>query len=848
MSPPDCDSDDPACGGSMDAWESTSSLLTARLAISSVWNDFPDDQNPRTAFFNYTDLNTPIPDVIYNRQPQCADEQDVLEFNMLCTSTGPYAPILVIPPSILNSLDPAWSTCSLDIRGLNDPPYALQGFASPAAPTTSSVQWGSATSPPAPASTPVPGQPSKTASLLQPSSTKPHPPVGSPHGIPSQGDPPLPKLSGDPGKIPPDNPQRGDQPSDPFKSSLSHGTLPDGHSNGGFSNGDLPDGTASKGDPSKGDPSNGDFAIGDLSGDNPSSADPSSGYHVPESGAPQEPPHRGSNSGGRGSNDSPANPDPSLRQDGSRLDSGEHAESSLSAGGIDSDGGPASENSHPHVSSGQDGASGSEKSGPEDGSSDGSSAGLISDQDSGRESAAGEILSLLNPTSDTGTGGEIASMVHDQNDGHRVDAPHTSGSSQVDSDPTSNVPDEVEAVGSGSAQSPNSEAKDHNTHDHDLHAGTGSAEDVDQVQDDVPSIGHTPIFADPSRSSGIVVGTHHIAQGQNTKVDGTPISVGANGIAVGTSSLLAIQSYDRTPAVAAAIATLGHNLVYADPSSSSVVVIGGMQTLFPGQTTLVNGMSVSVGPQGVIIRGSTTLPLPPFATSAGSPGSAAIKIGSEILTAFQQSGQHAIVLGSSTLFVDGPPLTTAGEVISAATSGVVVISSGSTSIYMFSSAATQSGALPNSAVEVEAAFTIDGKKLTAYEVAGHSGEAVLLGSDGKPLTLVAGGSAATIDGQRVSLRSDGVVVGTCSSEAAWSTAIGVSLPPKVTSLVPSSELGAWSTTSGSIGTSGAGNAGVSGSASASSTKSVAAGIIYGKPGLFGMSICIHVAILIMVIG
>ena len=47
-------------------------------AISSVWNDWPDFENPRTAVFNYTDLNAPIPDSIYVRQPQCAADQSQL--------------------------------------------------------------------------------------------------------------------------------------------------------------------------------------------------------------------------------------------------------------------------------------------------------------------------------------------------------------------------------------------------------------------------------------------------------------------------------------------------------------------------------------------------------------------------------------------------------------------------------------------------------------------------------------------------------------------------------------------------------------------------------------------------
>ena len=508
-------------------------------------------------------------------------------------------------------------------------------------------------------------------------------------------------------------------------------------------------------------------------------------------------------------------------------------------------------------------------------------------------------------------------MIHAPNNGHKVDVHGESDSGQVDSDPASGGPDEAKAVGSGPAGSPDSEANSHNTHDYDLHDTTSSAQSVDQIPDDMPSIGHTPVIADPSRSGGIIVGTYHVAQGQTTEVDGTPISVGADGIAIGTSSLFTIPSFREMPAVAAPIATFGHNLVYADPSSSGVVVVGGTQTLhvgqsaqldgtpisigmdgvvvdssstipipapagdgslttpivtlgdirvqtdpshskaiviggtrtlFPGQTTVVDGTSISVGSQGIVIHGSTTLPLPHFSTSADPQGYATIKIGSQTLTALQQSGQHAIVFGSSTLSIGGPPLTTAGEVISAAISGVVVISSGSTSTYLFSSTTTKSGIMANSAVEVEAAFTLGGEKLTAYEVADPSGKAVLLGADGRPATLMAGGSVATVDGQRVSLGSDGLVVGTDSREVTWSTATGVSLPPEVTSLVPGSELGPWSTGSVSTGTLRTETVGASGSVSATSTKSAAAGATCGKLGLLSMSMCMLVASAIMVIG
>ncbi|KAI9667697.1 MAG: hypothetical protein M1821_000514 [Bathelium mastoideum] len=637
----------------------------------------------------------------------------------------------------------------VDDTGLNDPPYALRGFAAPAAPTPSVVRWNSATSPPAPASTPDTGQPSKTASLPRPSDTEPQPAAVSPHRSLSQGDPPVGKHSGDPSK-------------------------------------------------------------------HPSSGDTSSDNRASSNFAPQEPPSGGSFSGGRPSRDPTPYADPSSSEDGSERPSGEHSESNGASAESDNGGSPTLEDSHSSASSGQDTASGLAKSGSKDGSSGGPPAEHNSDQDSSGAIVAGEVSSLLDPAGNRGAVEEIASMIHDPNNVHRVDPPRKSDSSQVEGDSTPNKPDQAKVEGTDSVGNPNSEANGPNTHDHDPHDATGPAHSVDQVSDDIPSIGHTPVIADPSRSGGIIVGTHHIAQGQTTEIDGTPISVGVNGIAISTSSLYTLPSFQDTPALAAPIATLGRNLVYADPSISgamvvggtqtlhvgqsaeldgtpisigrkgvvidgsstilvptpvgdgslttpiatlgsvrvqpdpshpNAIVIGGTQTLSLGQTTVVDGTSVSVGPQGVVIRGSTTLPLPHVGTSADPRDYAAVKIDSKILTAYQQSGQHVIVFGSSTLSVGGPALTTAGEVISVASTGIVVVSSGSTSTYMFSTAA-KSGVLTNSAIEVEAAFTLGGEKLTVYEVAGQSGKAVLFRADGEPVTLVAGGSAATIDGQR----------------------------------------------------------------------------------------------------
>lgn len=91
--------------------------------------------------FNFTDLEEPIPDAVYDQLPYCQMQyrgytlngmQDSMQFS--CTREGPYNPIIAVPPEVRN-LDPAWKTCTGWYAGLYDPPRALQGAASAATPT-----------------------------------------------------------------------------------------------------------------------------------------------------------------------------------------------------------------------------------------------------------------------------------------------------------------------------------------------------------------------------------------------------------------------------------------------------------------------------------------------------------------------------------------------------------------------------------------------------------------------------------------------------------------------------------------------------------------------------------------
>ncbi|KAI9691487.1 MAG: hypothetical protein M1822_007558 [Bathelium mastoideum] len=172
-----------SCSRVGSSYSSTIVPITALNQLSSIWVD-GDALGAQTAFFNLSDLNPPIPLSIYSRQPWCAvfsnewyaspnsacQAATALPNNTACTpvcpQTRPYEPILVLPSGVLQSIDPAWASCSLDLRGNYDPPYLLTPQAAAAIPTAPPVF--SAAPAPQPASNPALGAPTPKPTLGAP--------------------------------------------------------------------------------------------------------------------------------------------------------------------------------------------------------------------------------------------------------------------------------------------------------------------------------------------------------------------------------------------------------------------------------------------------------------------------------------------------------------------------------------------------------------------------------------------------------------------------------------------------------------------------------------------------------
>lgn len=148
--------------------------------------------------FNFADLNDPVPASAYfglDAGDACEDDEgassiwgfnDFINGQSADQGEGPcgtiydqaYNPVLAVPPE-LRSIDPAWSTCALNLVGLYDPPRALTQELTVDTPTVSFSTSAS----PAPTALPVTVSATSTPIPTTPSSTSA--PTSSPSSVDS---------------------------------------------------------------------------------------------------------------------------------------------------------------------------------------------------------------------------------------------------------------------------------------------------------------------------------------------------------------------------------------------------------------------------------------------------------------------------------------------------------------------------------------------------------------------------------------------------------------------------------------------------------------------------------------
>lgn len=195
-----------------------------------------------TVAMNVTDLmQESVPYDIYTSQPYCASQIRSAKmasgcgYTASCPTTLPYRPLVVLSSHLLNSLDSAWGGCSLDLRGLYDPPKALQPATAVVVPT---MAGPSPTTSATPADPPAEVTPEPTALPEQDNPT------------PSQAPADPPEQTSPSAKAPPVAGQPSDEPTSP-SAEVPKPTPNDAPPVAGQSSDDSPTPTAPSADPSK---------------------------------------------------------------------------------------------------------------------------------------------------------------------------------------------------------------------------------------------------------------------------------------------------------------------------------------------------------------------------------------------------------------------------------------------------------------------------------------------------------------------------------------------------------------------------------------------------------------------
>ena len=719
--------------------------------LSSIWVDF--ERGIGTASFNTTDLNEPVPQSIFDRQPWCAaysqtfissteangcgGNHENTSCSPLCPRSKSYNPIIVLPKDVLRSLDPAWASCDLELRGSYDPPYLLTPHAVAAHPTAAPMPFPSTepvpaqgpTAPPQPTSDP--GDPRSTLNPTHAQANGPKPSI-HPQRLsdsPPESDPTLPSDSRLPAAAPKDPHQIADGIL-PFLGSSSPQSARD------------PSGHPSLAGSGQGDPANGELV---TNGKTSGNFDPEIGKSTrSSSGKSQVDPgksHSGGfdpdrpGSGNVGSQEGPgsdAGGDPENGQ-APNVDTGSGADpgSSLkgNGGGISSktelQGGSPSKNPGSNIVSAANGQP-------------------IDPPDHGQGGETPSIVNGLPGNHGFPNGGSVAGA-SSENFGGSVDpTPVNFGGLPAFADP--NSPD---AVIGGQTLTPGATTIIGGSR---ISVGNGGhiiidGSTISLLTSASVNIGSHSAFADPE-GPGVVVGGTTLLPGTSTIIGDSHISLGIGGNIVVDGSAVSIPTpasnriveifesaaYDQPGGEGAAVFTLGGNTYTAHAGQPLSI---GSTTIFPnGPGSTIDGQRISINNAGVQVGNA----LFSFSTSA----IASFTIGSHAYTA--TSGQPLIV-GTATITSGGPAATISGHIISLAPSSVLV--DGKTIAY--SSAPTLLFT-----VSEEAVFTISSTPYTAIPDPSHPGGELVTGPSGT--TPLAPEATTSLDDQIISAASYGLGV------------------------------------------------------------------------------------------
>ena len=171
----------------------------------------------------------------------------------------------------------------------------------------------------------------------------------------------------------------------------------------------------------------------------------------------------------------------------------------------------------------------------------------------------------------------------------------------------------------------------------------------------MPSINGQQVEAAPG--GGVIIGTSTVRPGDQITQDGTTVSVRTDSLFIDGTAYALPSNIITNPLVVS-----GHTIV--KDSNGGIVV--GTATYTLGTNTQVSGMSLSVGPDNVVINGITyTLPVDPDPPAGPS---IPFLVGGEPV---RRAADGGVLVGSSSIAA-GTLATVSGHVISVFSSSVVV--------------------------------------------------------------------------------------------------------------------------------------------------------------------------------
>lgn len=251
--------------------------------------------------------------------------------------------------------------------------------------------------------------------------------------------------------------------------------------------------------------------------------------------------------------------------------------------------------------------------------------------------------------------------------------------------------------------------------------------------------------SDPTNPSAAVVNGVTLQSGAAAAtISGLVVSAGSEGVVIGGTTTLPLAVAPGTGQTSEVLLSANEQTLTAKKLSGGLLAISGETLSRGGAAATLGTATISIASQALAVDGTIVTPVP---ASAGSVSGAEglITIGGQTLMVSDlgQASANVIVVNGVTLSQNGPAETIAGQTIRVVSNGIV-----------FDGSTTQLPQSPSGVTLASATvFTVNGQTLTASEVPGQTGNAVVVNG----ITVSPGGNAATLQGIIVSAASNVIV-------------------------------------------------------------------------------------------